>query len=83
MPGSRTGLKFLIIALVALLLVIAGVILAGAYADYIAPIMEKVFPARAEPQDPACRQCLDRCNERIFQRDVCRNVCYDNRICST
>lgn len=82
MPGSRIGLKILILALTALLIIIAAIILAGAYTEYIVPIMEKVFPAAKEPQDPACRQCLDRCNDRIFQRDVCRHVCYDNQICS-
>lgn len=83
MPGSRTGHKILILVLVALLIIIAAIIIAGAYTECIVPIMKKVFPGQTQPQDLACRQCMDHCNQKFFQRDVCRNFCYENKNCST
>lgn len=81
MTASRTGEKILILALIAVILLIFGSILLGAYFEYLVPIKEKIFPTRNEPQSPACRQCLSNCSRQVFQRDMCRQLCYDNRIC--
>lgn len=80
MTGARTGHKFLIIVLTAILILIAGGIAFGVYADYIVPVKEKLFPARTV--SPACRQCMDNCSRLLLKPHVCISLCTGNQSCS-